>query len=66
MAYTDGRKCSSEWSTNTTQCSGWTCYKGRDGQAIMDYALWLFLNGVYEPMDLDIDVGKDNEIFSSH
>ena len=25
-----------------------------------------FFNGVYEPMDLDIDVGKDNEIFSLH
>ena len=24
----------------------------------MDYALWLFLNGVYEPMDLDINIGK--------
>ena len=24
-----------------------------------------FLNGVYEPMDLDINIGKDNEIFSS-
>ena len=23
-----------------------------------------FLNGVYEPMDLDINIGKDNEIFS--
>ena len=32
----------------------------------MDYALWLFLNGVYEPMDLDINIGKDNEIFSSY
>ena len=25
-----------------------------------------FLNRVYEPMDLDIIIGKDNEIFSSH
>ena len=24
-----------------------------------------FLNGVYESMDLDINIGKDNEIFSS-
>ena len=24
-----------------------------------------FLNGVYEPMDLDINIGKDNKIFSS-
>ena len=24
-----------------------------------------FLNRVYEPMDLDINTGKDNEIFSS-
>ena len=23
------------------------------------------LNGVYEPMDMDINIGKDNEIFSS-
>ena len=23
------------------------------------------LNGVYEPMNLDINIGKDNEIFSS-
>ena len=62
MAHADGRKCSSEWSTKTTKRSGWTCYKGRGGQGIMDYALWLF----YEPMDLDIDIGKGNEIFSSH
>ena len=25
-----------------------------------------FLNGVYKPMDFDIDIGNDNEIFSSH
>ena len=25
-----------------------------------------FLNGAYEPIDLDINIGKDNEIFSSH
>ena len=25
-----------------------------------------FFNGVYEPMDLDINIGKDNKIFSSH
>ena len=25
-----------------------------------------FFNGVYEPMDLDLNIGKDNEIFSSH
>ena len=25
-----------------------------------------FLNGVYEPMDLDINIGKDKVIFSSH
>ena len=24
-----------------------------------------FLNEVYEPMDLDINIGKDNEILSS-
>ena len=24
-----------------------------------------FLNGVYEPMDLDINIGKDDEILSS-
>ena len=24
-----------------------------------------FLNGVYDPMDLDINIDKDNEIFSS-
>jgi len=34
--------------------------------AVMDYALWLFSNGVYKPMDFDIDIGNDNEIFSSH
>ena len=65
MAHADGRKWNSEWSTKTTKRSGWTCYKGRDSQAVVDYALWLF-NGVYEPMDLDINIGKDNEIFSSH
>ena len=26
----------------TTKRSGWACYKGRGGKAIMDYALWLF------------------------
>ena len=25
-----------------------------------------FFNGVYEPMDLNISIGKNNEIFSSH
>ena len=25
-----------------------------------------FKNGVYEPMDLDINIGKDNENLSSH
>ena len=25
-----------------------------------------FLNGVYKPMDFGIDIGNDNEIFSSH
>ena len=25
-----------------------------------------FLNRIYEPMDSDINIGKDNEIFSSH
>ena len=24
-----------------------------------------FLTGVYKPMDLDLNIGKDNEIFSS-
>ena len=33
----------------------------------MDYALWLLSNGVYKPMDLDIDViGNNNDTFSSH
>ena len=32
---------------------------------VMDYALWLLLNGVYKLMDLDIAFGNDNEIFSS-
>ena len=31
LAHADGRKCSSEWSTNTTKHSGWTYYKGRGG-----------------------------------
>ena len=33
--------------------------------AVVEDALWLFLNGVYEPTDSDIDVGNDNKIFSS-
>ena len=32
----------------------------------MDYALWLFSNGVYKPMDFDIVIGNGIEIFSSH
>ena len=34
--------------------------------AVIDYALWRFSNGVYKPMDFDIDHGNDDEIFSSH
>ena len=34
--------------------------------AVIDYALWRFSNGVYKPMDFDIDNGNDDEIFSSH
>ena len=61
----DGRKCSSEWS-KTTKCSGWTCYKGRGGSVgYHGLSPVAFLNGVYESMDLDINIGKDNEIFSS-
>ena len=48
MAHADGRKCSSEWSTKTTKRSGGTCFKGHVA-AVMDYALWLFSNGVYKP-----------------
>ena len=33
---------------------------------VIDYALWPFSNGVYKPMDFDIDNGNDDEIFSSH
>ena len=40
------------------------------GRVIKVVASWTmpcaFLNGVYEPMDLDINIGKDNEIFPSH
>ena len=57
-----GRKCSSEWSTKT-KCSGWTCCKGRAGyHGLCPVAV---LDGVYEPMDLEINIAKDNEIFSS-
>ena len=64
MAHADGRKCSSEWSTKTTKRSGRTCYKSRGNyHGLCPVA---FLNGVYEPMDLNISIGKDNEIFSSH
>ena len=64
MAHADGRKCSSEWSTKTTKRSGWKCYTGRGGShGLCPVA---FLNRVYEPMDFDINIGKDNEIFSSH
>ena len=34
--------------------------------AVIDYALWRFSNGVYKPMDFDIDNGNDDETFSSH
>ena len=60
--HADGRKCSSKWSTKTTKCSGWTCYKGGGSHGLCPVA---FLTGVYEPMDSDINIGKDNEIFSS-
>ena len=64
MAHAVGRKRSSEWSTKTTKRSGLTCYKSRGGyHGLCPVA---FVNGVYEPMDLDINIGKDNEIFSSH
>ena len=64
MAHADGRKCSSEWSTKTTKRSGWTCCKSRGGyHGLCPVA---FFNGVYEPMDLNISIGKNNEIFSSH
>ena len=63
MPHADGRKCSSEWSTKTTKRSRWTRYIGRGGyHGICPVA---FLNRVYEPMDLDINIGKGNEIFSS-
>ena len=33
----------------------------------MDYALMIFSNGVYKPMDFDIDIDNDNaRIFSPH
>ena len=34
--------------------------------AVIDYALWRFSNGLYKPMDFDIDNGNDDETFSSH
>ena len=60
--HADGRKCSSKKSIKTTKCSGWTCYIGRGGYHGLCPAV--FLTRVYEPMDLDINIGKDNEIFS--
>ena len=33
--------------------------------AVIDYALWRLSNGVYKPMDFDIDNGNGDEIFSS-
>ena len=63
LAHADGRKCSSEWSTNTINVPARDILKVV--AAVMDYALRLFFSGVYEPMDFDIDVGNDNEIFSS-
>ena len=34
--------------------------------AVMNFARWLFSNGVYKQMDFDIDISNDNESFSSH
>ena len=34
--------------------------------AFMDYVPWLFANGAYKPMDFNIDIGNENDIFSSH
>jgi len=51
-------------STKTTKRSGGTVIKVV--AAVVDYALWLFSSGVYKPMDFNIDIGNDNEIFSSH
>jgi len=48
----------------TTKRSGGTCYKGRG--CYYGLCTVVFSNGVYMPMDFDIDVGNDNEIFSSH
>ena len=54
MAHAYGGKCSSEWSTKITKRSGWTCYKGRGGyHGLCPVA---FLNGVYEPIDLDNEI----------
>jgi len=61
MAHADERKCSSEWSTKH---SGGACYKGRG--CCYGLCTVAFSNGVYKPMDFDIDVDKDNEIFSPH
>ena len=48
----------------TTKRSGQTCDEGRGGcQGLCTKA---FLNGVYQPMEFDTDIGKDNEIFVSH
>ena len=65
MVLADGRKCSYKWSTtNRPKRFGWTSYKGRGG--CCGVCTVAFLNGVYEPTDSDIDIGNDNEIFSSH
>ena len=63
MAHADRWKYCCEWSKKTTKRSDWHVIKFVAD--VMDYALWLLLNGVYKLMDLDIAFGNDNEIFSS-
>ena len=63
MAHADAWKYCCEWSTKTTKRSDWHVIKFLAD--VMDYTLWLLLNGVYKPMDFDIDISNDNEIFSS-
>ena len=62
MAHADRWKYCCEWSTKTTKRSDYNVTKFVAD--VMDYALWLLLNGVYKLMDFDIDIGNDNEIFS--
>ena len=60
-----GGKCSSESSGQKKLQNVLAGHVMKVMVAVTDFALWLFLSGVHKPMDFDIDIGNNNETFSS-